>query len=800
MPADSRRSRRVVLFASGFVLLGLIAGWVTPLEMPSLRAAALTLGLGIVLTGGSNRKGSAALTIAALAACLLIFFAATPVQALFCLAAATAVSFPWPGAFARGLRTALLGAGGVLLIYHTSPAIAAALNNAAASLTKALSPGGGLILGWNESGLFAMGAAMAAVLSAAGFRRGRIIRALAAAAGFAVAWIVLVNLRAHFPEGNFTSSLVWQLGWLEFLGLASGWAVSLVSCGSSALPTRARSVRIILAAGLTAIFCLVIWFGLRPGAGLGHPLKIGLWQGKFIGTWEMPSWERPGVELTSAHFGMLPSYLKAFGWKIETFGPDLTSDRLAGLDAVLVINPLELSDGTVSAFRDFVSRGGGLLVAGDHTNMFGVRAPVNRLLAGTGLSLGDDTVIPARETWPGSLDIVGDRWWTAGVSETLLGYGVGASLDVRRPGRPLLIGRAAFADGPNPDDPSGNHIGDYTQRPGEPIGGLTLVAWAPVGRGRLVACGDTSMFQSLSLRTSQSFVRHLFEFAAAGALSGGPAGRVSPWGLLYPALLGVFGLLALFLAGGIGPLARALVPLAFAAVIATASFSARAEVERFNAVPGSRVAAVDLSHANAFDPRGATDDSVDGLYLNLMRAGYLPVNAPRGLAGFAGGAGVEAAIVIAPTRPLGPAERDALLDLADKGGLVLIAAGAREEPFTRDLLAAAGLKLRPVALGPVPYLDSSTPGPWTNQPRFSDTWPLEIDPAGPARSLYGVELGGRGWDIIAEAPRGRGRILVIADPRFFCDMNLEAIGTYWKPNIDLLRQLLGGNTDGKDEH
>ena len=191
---------------------------------------------------------------------------------------------------------------------------------------------------------------------------------------------------------------------------------------------------------------------------------------------------------------------------------------------------------------------------------------------------------------------------------------------------------------------------------------------------------------------------------------------------------------------------------------------------------------------------------MDGLYLNLMRAGYLPVSVPRGLAGFSAGAGIEAVIVIAPKRPLGPAERNALLDLADKGGLVLVAAGAREETFTRDLLAAAGLKLRPIALGPVPYLDSSTPGPWTDQPRFSDAWPLEIDPTGSAHSLYGVELGGRSWDIVAEAPHGRGRILVIADPRFFCDMNLEAIGTYWKPNIDLLRKLLSGNGDGKDEY
>ena len=367
------------------------------------------------------------------------------------------------------------------------------------------------------------------------------------------------------------------------------------------------------------------------------------------------------------------------------------------------------------------------------------------------------------------------------------------------PGRPLLIGRAAFADGPNPEDPSGNHIGDYTQRPGEPIGGLALVAWAPVGRGRLVACGDTSIFQSLSLKTSHSFVRHLVEFAAAGASSGGPSGRASLWGLLEAALLGLLGLFAFWSAGGSGPLARAMVPLAFAAAIATASFSARAAIECFNAVPGSRAAVVDVSHANAFDPRGATTTAWTGSTSISCGRDIFPSTLRADWPGACGGAGVEAAIVIAPTRFIRRDERDAMLDLADRGGLVLIASGARQEPFTRDVLAAAGLKLRPVALGPVPYLDSSSPGPWTNQPRFSDTWPLEIDPAGPARSLYGVDLGGRGWDIVAEATRGRGRILVIADPRFFSDPNLEAIGTFWRPNIDLLRQLLGGAPDGKIE-
>ena len=291
--------------------------------MPAVRAVALALGLGIVLAGRANRSGRGRPAIAALAAWGFLFFAATPVQMLFCLAAAAALSFPWPDAPARSLRTSLITAGGVLLLTHMSGSVAAALNGAAASLTGALSAGRGLILGWNESGLFALGTAAAGVLSAAGFRRGRVLRAFAASAGFAAAWIVFIGLRARFPEGTFATSLVWSLGWVGFLGIMSGLAVGVVSCRSSRLAVRGRPARIILAAALTALSCFAVGFGLRTGASPGDPLKIGLWRGKFIGTWETPSWDNPGVELASAHFGMLAPYLKAFGWKIETFGPEV---------------------------------------------------------------------------------------------------------------------------------------------------------------------------------------------------------------------------------------------------------------------------------------------------------------------------------------------------------------------------------------------------------------------------------------------------------------------------------------------
>ena len=143
------------------------------------------------------------------------------------------------------------------------------------------------------------------------------------------------------------------------------------------------------------------------------------------------------------------------------------------------------------------------------------------------------------------------------------------------------------------------------------------------------------------------------------------------------------------------------------------------------------------------------------------------------------------AAVIAPHAPFTAPEVAAVRGMLDRRGTLLLACGWQERPAALPLLRMVGLDVDSVPLGPVPYLDEAPPGPWQSQPRFCDAWPLDLPAT--AVPLYGIDLGGHRRILAARV----GRAIVIGDPSFFADRNLEGRGEVWSPNADLVRSMLG---------
>jgi len=73
---------------------------------------------------------------------------------------------------------------------------------------------------------------------------------------------------------------------------------------------------------------------------------------------------------------------------------------------------------------------------------------------------------------------------------------IGASLDARPPAQPLIIGKFGHSDPAMKDAWSMRMLGNEKYDPGERLGDVVLAAEQRVGKGRIVAFGDTSMMSN----------------------------------------------------------------------------------------------------------------------------------------------------------------------------------------------------------------------------------------------------------------------------------------------------------------
>lgn len=267
---------------------------------------------------------------------------------------------------------------------------------------------------------------------------------------------------------------------------------------------------------------------------------------RFYGNWERPRHGDYG-RLSVGMYGMLPAHLECVGadWLIS---PDLAPADLEGADVLVLIYP-EFNDrnepmkqvpwqpGQLERIEQFVRKGGSLLVMGEHTtrddsgdNRF------NEALRPTNIRVRFDSAMFAVGGWLHSYEPLAHPA-TVGVGDDRNQFGAvtGASVEVRWPARPIVVGRWGWND---PGDVSRQPamMGNHRYDAGEKLGDLVLAAEQPLGDGTVVAFGDTS-----GLTNNLMIDCHLFVHRLLGYLAAGPGGPQAMWrqviGLLCAAAL-----------------------------------------------------------------------------------------------------------------------------------------------------------------------------------------------------------------------------------------------------------------------
>jgi uncharacterized protein DUF4350 len=458
---------------------------------------------------------------------------------------------------------------------------------------------------------------------------------------------------------------------------------------------------------------------------------------------------------------------------------------------VLINSPKIWDDRERRTILDFVSRGGSLLVLGDHTDVFGLMNGFNSLLGPLGIRFRFDSAYKARESWLGCQAAAPDAIAWSWDNENP-GVAVGASLELSGSARPLLVGRYGFSDNGVRENVMGSFLGNYHYDKGERLGDVVLVATATYGRGRVVVWGDTSAFQGVSTYYPKVVGPMLAWLSRPAAWTERPFVRVAAalgllasilWLWVVRATVKQVAMIAISLLVGL------MVPWALSLPRLEAHVHAAEDLVLF-----------DRSHFPASGHYNAKVNPIGPLYMNLLRSGFRVTEMedwdPSAIARARGIA------FVAPRRAFTVGEVNALLEAEERGAVVILTVGQPDAAGSKRLLDAHGLTLLPRPMGTVTPADpSASRREREKQPRFLDAWPIATPDGRDPAELPGVEVIYRhGEDVVALFRRvGRGGLLLIADTRFFSDMNVEDMSGYWLGNLglihDLFHRYLGADPD-----
>jgi hypothetical protein len=635
-------------------------------------------------------------------------------------------------------------------------------------------------------------AALVAAVSVAPSRRG-FGRAIAAAAilllfqaGYVLGlsrwiaprvWETGVGLSARLYEGltppNWSAlSLFSAYDLTAVLGLASGLVVALATTAIIAASKRsARGGRVALLTGLAGLVLVGFAVGTEPRQSLANlkGLKVGVYC-----PWEhTPPRELHPAALGIVHSGMYGLFLEDLrhrGAEVvslletdpKTAGsspaldslkqPRCDTKRLAGLDLVVIMvrtRPFEAQE--LAEIVAYVESGGYLVVVGDHTDLEGCRAPFNELTERYSITLNFDSAFSHLHWWYQNIRVSSESGYPA--SNGLdAGVGTGGSLSVASPARALVVGPYAFSDLGNVLNSSRKEafLGDYHYQHGEVLGDQILAAWSKAGLGKVVALGDSSMFQNSLYPRSGRFVRHLLSWTRGEA-------KVSVvtshrrWGLaaLSGLLLG-----AIFLARFRFTLLAVGSLITIGSIVAASS---SAETPR----PSGMTAALVADAGSSVNSDLYVSNSHMSLPQNLARRGWLPdwhASIPAALA-------TRPSLLVLP----GPGDVPSVADRAAvdaylrSGGRVIVTAGRDNRDAANALVTPYGIRVGDEPLGG----DVFEPEDGI-RPRAVEACLVE-----PLEKAATVLLERVGRPFVVGVPVGQGTLIVVGDADFFSDGNLE---------------------------
>jgi len=195
---------------------------------------------------------------------------------------------------------------------------------------------------------------------------------------------------------------------------------------------------------------------------------------------------------------------------------------------------------------------------------------------------------------------------------------------------------------------------------------------------------------------------------------------------------------------------------------------------------------IDISHNERLSLDPFTDESVNGLILNLQRNNYQPVV----LREFSEDIITKNKMFfcIAPTMGFTAEELTFLKQYMTNGGIIVLATGYDDKSASLPLMQTVSVDIGSIPLGPVPYGEGNTTL-YQNEPRFVDSWPIQSS-NDQTVSYYNFTWGDSTYHLVVYVPYGAGGLLCISDSQYLLDKNIESIYDYWPGNILFLKYLL----------
>jgi hypothetical protein len=541
-----------------------------------------------------------------------------------------------------------------------------------------------------------------------------------------------------------------------------------------------------------------------------------------------------------------------FGRFVESFGgtftrtKELSDSDLKDADLLVLFYPTaSLDDDQLRRVQNYVEKGGQLLLLCDHTDAQPPQKPgwilstaerrrfevepsdeerfhlggsrFNDILQPTAIRVADDAAEFAVGGWLESYEPIAHPT-TVGLSDHTNIYGcvIGASLDIGLPAAPVLVGRWGYSDAGD----RGNWqsmLGNSQYDPGEKLGDLVLAAVEPWGEGRVFVFGDTSSVTNRITTSSYPFVSRLLAHLVGGRETNQAPSRQALGEFLAAALVFVL----LFRPSIQRPAIAALVLSVSLAICVHTTFAATEMLPDGRTIPISDMPApaslatggtanssgvekkvnglayIDMCHFGSFSDELIRPDSLFGFHHALMREGYQIYSLYDLTYERLSRAGLFASI--GPQRAFTAAEREAIRQFVEQGGIFILMAGYDRVSASRELLADFGMKVGALPLGvppdtepaPLGHFKASyfkVPNEYEVFVRFHAAWPVGFDNKAPTKVIasgiarptfdpvagtYHFDSGSEELPVIVVRDVGRGKVVLIGDTDFATNKNLE---------------------------
>ncbi len=495
-------------------------------------------------------------------------------------------------------------------------------------------------------------------------------------------------------------------------------------------------------------------------------------------------------------YGLLPAFVQSLGGNLLT-SATLSDEQLEQADVLLLLHPNESIAQRHQPIWDFVRAGGHvLIVSAGFTPAMGTADGLTTLLQPTAISVSQDSATSETRDWQASYTISAHAAFASinGRSTRFLSD-AGASLQVSWGARPLIVGRWGWS-APQQD---ANWDESRPLETGARLGDLVLAAEQRVGRGSVVVLGDDTSLTNEGLTSAYPFVGNLLSHLAHGR-----SGPQAPWRQAL-GLLGSFTLVVLvFYRREAWHVTVAAVVLLIGLVISQALSAAASQVvpdgtriHQPSAPPlKNRLAYIDQSHLEAYSLDDWGFDSLNGLPLNLMRNGYLPLMLPEFSVEQLDRAGLL--ISIAPARRFERRECAMVKGFVERGGTLISLVGAEQAAASNPLLAEFGMHVpisplppQDAGLEPEPfgrtralYLEVASPEAQDSYQvgaRLHAAWPVEplsdeIEVLAYGHNQLRVVDSDTELPVIVSRSVGDGTVVLIGDSGFAMNKNLEYVG------------------------